>query len=146
MAILLILSVLLYDLLFVAGAFKGKRPKKGRIILVILVDVILFIVFSLIIVAHSCNLLMRLGCQTVDENEIVSVLATPEPTAVPDTPTPSEEIVTPASEVQPENAYSPMFVTLFGIVTLVRPLTRNALSPMLVTLFGIVTPGRPLQP
>ena len=88
--ILFILSVLLYDLLFVGGAFKGKKPNRGRVFLIILIDVILFVVFSLIIVTHSCNLLMRLGCQTVDENEVVSVLATPEPTAVPVTPQPTE--------------------------------------------------------
>ena len=39
-----------------------------------------------------------------------------------------------------------MLVTLFGIVTLVRPLQlENASYPMFVTLFGIVTPVRPLQ-
>ena len=40
-----------------------------------------------------------------------------------------------------------MLLTLFGIVTLVRPLQwRNADHPMLVTLFGIVTLVSPLQP
>ena len=39
-----------------------------------------------------------------------------------------------------------MFVTLFGIVTLVRPIQLSkAYSSMLVTLFGIVTLVRPLQ-
>lgn len=88
--VLFLLSVLLYDLLFVAGVFKGKRMNRGRTLLIILIDVILFVVFSLIIVTHSCNLLMRLGCQSVDEQKIVSVLATPEPTAVPETPVPTD--------------------------------------------------------
>ena len=39
-----------------------------------------------------------------------------------------------------------MVVTLFGIVTEVRPLQpEKAPSPMKVTLFGIVTEVRPLQ-
>ena len=48
---------------------------------------------------------------------------------------------------QPKSAELPIFVTLFGIVTLVRPLQyENARSSMLVTLSGIVTLVRPLQP
>ena len=94
--ILFILSVLLYDLLIVGGAFKGVRLKKGRLLLIIMIDVVLFIVFSLIIVTHSCNLLLRLGCQTVDEDEVVSVLATPVPTEVPATSEPTQAIETPA--------------------------------------------------
>jgi len=40
-----------------------------------------------------------------------------------------------------------MLVTLFGIVTLVRPVQpEKAAIPMLVTLFGMVTLVRPLQP
>ena len=40
-----------------------------------------------------------------------------------------------------------MFVTQFGIVTLVSPLqSRNADAPMLVTLSGIITLVSPLQP
>ena len=39
-----------------------------------------------------------------------------------------------------------MLVTLFPIVTLVRPVQfSNALPPMLVTLSGIVTLVRPMQ-
>ena len=39
-----------------------------------------------------------------------------------------------------------MFVTLFGIVTLVSPIQlKNAQIPIFVTLFGIVTLVRPLQ-
>ena len=40
-----------------------------------------------------------------------------------------------------------MEVTLFGIVTEVKPLQPlNALLPIEVTLFGIVTEVKPLQP
>ena len=40
-----------------------------------------------------------------------------------------------------------MLVTLFGIVTLVKPLQFwNAYCPMLVTLFGIVTLVKSVQP
>lgn len=94
--ILFILSVLLYDLLIVGGAFKGVHRTKGKIALVILIDVILFIIFSLVIVTHSCNLLMRLGIQKVNESEVVSVLATPEPTEIPVTPAPTAVVETPA--------------------------------------------------
>ena len=39
-----------------------------------------------------------------------------------------------------------MEVTLFGMVTDVKPLQRqNALPPMEVTLFGMVTDVKPLQ-
>ena len=38
-----------------------------------------------------------------------------------------------------------MLITLFGIVTLVKPLPLNAESPMLVTPFGIVTLVRTLS-
>lgn len=49
--------------------------------------------------------------------------------------------------LQPENAFSPIFVTESGIVTDTRPLqSLNAPSPMLVTESGIVTDVRPLQP
>jgi hypothetical protein len=40
---------------------------------------------------------------------------------------------------QPKNAHSPIEITLFGIVTLVKSVSANAHSPMEVTLFGIVT-------
>ncbi len=40
-----------------------------------------------------------------------------------------------------------MEVTLFGMVTEVKPLQpQNALFPMEVTLFGMVTEVKPLQP
>ena len=40
-----------------------------------------------------------------------------------------------------------MLVTLFGIVTDVKPLQpANAKAPILVTLLGIVTDVKPLQP
>ena len=40
-----------------------------------------------------------------------------------------------------------MEVTLFGMVTEVKPLqSSNAPSPMEVTLFGMVTEVKPLQP
>ena len=94
--ILFILSVLLYDLLYVSGAYKGVKRKKGQIALVILIDVVLFIAFSLVIVTHSCNLLMRLGITKVNESEVVSVLATPVPTEIPATPDPTAEVLTPA--------------------------------------------------
>ncbi len=80
--VLLVLCVLLYDLLITAGAFKGKRFNKGRFFFILLIDLILFIVLSLIIIAHSCNLLMRLGLQTPDTPEIVQ-LNTPVPTDAP---------------------------------------------------------------
>ncbi len=39
-----------------------------------------------------------------------------------------------------------MLVTLFGMVTLVKPVQyANAQSPMLVTLFGMVTLVKPVQ-
>ena len=42
--------------------------------------------------------------------------------------------ITKGKAVQPSNAPSPMLVTLFGMVTLVKPLQYwNASSPMLVT-------------
>ena len=42
--------------------------------------------------------------------------------------------------VQPENAFSPIVVTLLGIVTLINPLhPANAKLPMVITLSGIVT-------
>lgn len=106
--ILFILSVLLYDLLFVGGAFKKKKPKKGRVLLIVLIDVILFIAFSLIIVTHSCNLLMRLGCQTVNENEVISVLATPVSTEVPATAEPTVIPTAEATEIEsPTDPQSP---------------------------------------
>ena len=48
---------------------------------------------------------------------------------------------------QPKKALSPIFVTLFGMVTEVRELQlKKALSPILVTPFGMVTEVRELQP
>ena len=101
--VLFLLSVLLYDLLFVSGAFKGKRFHKGRFWLIALCDLILFAALSLVIVTHSCNLLMRLGCETVDEDNVIAALATPVPT---DTPAPIEpvETVAPVETVSPATA------------------------------------------
>ena len=49
-------------------------------------------------------------------------------------------IVTLVKPLHPRNASLPMLVTLSPIVTLVKPLhPENALPPMLVTLSGIVT-------
>ena len=48
---------------------------------------------------------------------------------------------------QPEKALSPIFVTLFGMVTEVSALQlEKAMSPIFVTLFGMVTEVRDLQP
>ena len=47
---------------------------------------------------------------------------------------------------QPENAYSPMLVTLLPMVTLVNPEPENAIFPMLVTLSGMVTLVNLVQP
>ena len=55
-------------------------------------------------------------------------------------------IVTDVRPEQPKNAPSPMLVTLFGIVIDVRPQSENANLPMLVTLLGIVTDVRRKQP
>ena len=43
---------------------------------------------------------------------------------------------------QPLKASSPILVTLFGMVTVVKLQAVNALLPILVTLFGIVTEAR----
>ena len=46
----------------------------------------------------------------------------------------------------PENASSPMLVTLFGMVMLIKPVqSENALAPMLLTLLGIVMSVKLLQ-
>jgi len=48
--------------------------------------------------------------------------------------------VKPVSDLQAPNATSPILVTVFPIVTLVRAVQPlNALKPILVTLFGMVT-------
>ena len=45
--------------------------------------------------------------------------------------------------LQPEKAFAPILVTLFGIVIEVSPLqSEKALSPILVTLLGILTEVR----
>ena len=45
------------------------------------------------------------------------------------------------------NAFSPILVTLFGIVTSLRALhSQNAFLPISVTLLGIITSVRALQP
>ena len=50
-------------------------------------------------------------------------------------------------ELQPENALSPILVTLFEIVMFVKELQpSNALSPILVTLSGITILSNELQP
>ena len=102
--VLFLLSVLLYDLLFVSGAFKGKRFHKGRFWLIALCDLILFAALSLVIVTHSCNLLMRLGCETVDEKDVIAALATPVPT---DSPAPTAipvETIAPSQTDAPATA------------------------------------------
>lgn len=49
--------------------------------------------------------------------------------------------------VQPWNALSPIWVTLFGMVTAVKPKQPlNARLPMVVTLSGSVTVVKPVQP
>ena len=45
------------------------------------------------------------------------------------------------------NAHEPMNLTLFGMVTEVKPVqSENVPSPISVTLFGMVTEVKPLQP
>ena len=57
------------------------------------------------------------------------------------------EIVTLLSPMQPENAYTAMFVTLFGIVTSPSlAQSANASAPMSDTLLGIATLARLRQP
>jgi hypothetical protein len=54
--------------------------------------------------------------------------------------TPFLTVILPVSEVHPANAYIPILVTLFGILTVCKKLqAANASSPILVTPFGILT-------
>ena len=47
-------------------------------------------------------------------------------------------MLTEVKEEQEENAYSPIVVTLFGIVMEVKEHLKNALFPIVVTLSGMV--------
>ena len=49
------------------------------------------------------------------------------------------------SAQQPENVFFPIFLTLPDIIIFRRSLLQNEYSPMLVTLFGIVTFVRLMQ-
>jgi len=55
-------------------------------------------------------------------------------------------IVTDVNPPQSQKAASPMSVTLFGIVTEVKPQLLKAEFPIFVTLFGIVTKVKSKQP
>jgi hypothetical protein len=55
-------------------------------------------------------------------------------------------MVTDVKPLQPENAFSPIEVTLDGMVTDVKPLQpSNASSPIEVTPDGMVTDVKPLE-
>ena len=70
------------------------------------------------------------------------------PTAQPSTTlTPGFVDVSNSESPHPENAYSPMLVTLFGIVTLAKlPQSWNAKLPIFVTLDGNETEFNPEHP
>lgn len=85
--VLFVIAVLLYDLLFLDGAFQKRRFSAGRLWLTILIDFILFAAISVIIVVHSCNILVRCG---LAESDWIEESLAPVPTAV--------ETVVPASE------------------------------------------------
>ncbi|MBR0507315.1 MAG: phosphodiester glycosidase family protein [Clostridia bacterium] len=64
--ILFVIAVLLYDLLFLDGAFRDRRFSAGRMWLTILIDFILFAAISVAIVMYSCNILVRCGLAESD--------------------------------------------------------------------------------
>ena len=89
--VLLILSVLLYDLLWIDGAFKKHRFHKGRMWLIVLCDLILFCALSLTLYLKTCtNPLVEPN--TIEEFVLPTPIATQAPTPAPLTPEPEEQI------------------------------------------------------
>ena len=80
-AVLFLLSVLLYDFLIITGAFKKQSFHKARFMLFVLCDLILFAVISITLYFSTCT-----NC-LVEHNSIeVHDLPTPVTNAVPVTP------------------------------------------------------------
>ena len=94
--ILFAVSVLLYDLLFLDGAFLNRRFSAGRMWLTILIDFILFAAISVIIVMHSCNILVRCGLAESDwvEESLAPVSAAAE-TEIPAIESPDPVVIVP---------------------------------------------------
>ncbi len=112
--ILFILSVLLYDLLFLLGTFKKRRINKAGILLIVLCDLVLFSAISAAIYLRTCtNPLVesnKIEEYTLPTPSSVSVLPTPErtvsptetsedPEAEPQEPT---DVPTPEPTAEPE--------------------------------------------
>lgn len=81
--VLFTVAALLYDLLFLDGAFRKRRFSPGRMWLTILIDFVLFAAISVVIVMHSCNILVRCG---LAESDWVEESLAPVPTAAETVP------------------------------------------------------------
>jgi hypothetical protein len=97
--VLFTIAVLLYDLLFLDGAFHKRRFSIKRMWLTILIDVILFAAIALIIVMHSCNILVRCGLSESDwVEESLAPVPTVSETAPPATGNDDPVVVIPTED------------------------------------------------
>lgn len=96
--VLFILSVLLYDLLWIDGAFKKHGFRKARMWLIILCDFMLFAALSLTLYLKTCtNPLVEHN--TIEEYQLPTPVATEAPTPLPATPIPEETAEATPSEL-----------------------------------------------
>ncbi len=99
--VLFILSVLLYDLLFFAGAFRKRRFNRNRMLLIIFCDVILFLALSLTVVLSTCS--NPISSQKLEAHQ----LSTPAPISSAE-PTPAPDIEHTVAEETPVPTETPV--------------------------------------
>ena len=127
--ILLILSVLLYDLLFLDGAFRKKTFNKTRMLLIVLCDLILFCSISAALYLKTCT-------NGLVESNRIEAYSLPTPFTLSATPVPSSEILPAEQTADPEDgqpAASPTAATT--PVPLEQKFTEKFSDPPVVQSF-----------
>lgn len=111
--VLLILSVLLYDLLFVDRAFHNRPFNKNRLLLIILCDLILFCALTMTLYLRTCTNSF-VESNTIEEFQLPTPVITPSPSFAQETPAPGspdvpEESLAPGETpaVEPDDTSSP---------------------------------------
>ena len=96
--ILLILSVLLYDLLFLDGAFRKKSFSRTRMLLIILCDLILFCSISAALYLKTCT-------NGLVESNRIEAYSLPTPAAVSAAPVSPDGILPADQTADPEDGH-----------------------------------------
>ena len=145
--ILFVLSVLLYDVLRIDGAFKKQHFNKSRMLLIVLCDLILFAAISLTLYLKTCTTSL-VDLNTIEEYALPTPAVSYEPTLDPSVPTdieaqqpestpaPTAAPVIPLSEKFPEKFSETPTEESFGKDHVVDTLPDGTEKALLYTYSG----------